>query len=137
VVVADGRVWTADALAHGAQVAVSPRPMDREALLAWLRARWVDPGGPPTRVQWDGDGCVMGRDPAVPTEQATGYRVYGPELDVLLSVWADRLLDPHGVRVIYREDPAALQARMPLAVYTDMQHYVELDRLGIVVVEQP
>jgi hypothetical protein len=77
----------------------------------------------------------MMRDPTVPVEKARGHRLYGPEVDVVLGVWADRLLAADGVHLVYREDPAALDARMPLAVYTDMFHFVELDRLGIVLVE--
>ena len=77
----------------------------------------------------------MMRDPAVPVESSAGYRLYGPELDVLLGVWADRMLVSEGVHLVYREDPTALDSRMPLSIYTDMTHYVELSRLGVVLVE--
>lgn len=77
----------------------------------------------------------MMRDPAVPAEDASDHRLYGPELDVLLSVWADRLLASDDIHLTYREDVAALDAAMPLSVYTDMFHDVHLARLGVVLVE--
>ena len=86
-------------------------------------------------MNWNAGECVMMRDPALPVEAASGYRVYGPELDVLLGVWADRMLVADGVHLVYREDPTALDSRMPVSVYTDMMHYVTLSRLGVVVVE--
>ena len=57
------------------------------------------------------------------------------EVDVLLSVWADRLLASDGVRVVYREDTAALDALMPASLYTSMFWYVQWRRLGVVLVE--
>jgi hypothetical protein len=56
---------------------------------------------------------------------------------VLLDVWAARLVGPGPLRLVYREDVAALDALMPLSVYTDMYHYAELRRLGVVLVELP
>jgi len=136
IVIADGRAWTAPAVPPGATAGfLLDRPLDRAALVRWLRERWIDPAGPPVGWSWTAEDCVMMRDPAIPVEEAAGYRLYGPELDVLLSVWADRMLAADGARLVYREDPGALEARMPLSVYTDMRHYVELNRLGIVVVE--
>lgn len=140
VVIAHGRAWTAPAVPPSATAGfVLDRPLDRAALLGWLRQRWTDPAGPPLENRWDADDCVMMRDPAVPVDHSAGWRLYGPEVDVLLSVWADRLLTAgpgsDAVRIVYREDPAALDARMPLAVYTDMRHYVQLSRLGVVAVD--
>jgi hypothetical protein len=137
VVLANGRAWTAPAIPAGASAGfLLDQPLDRAGVVAWLRQRWTDPAGPPLQHRWDVDDCVMMRDPAIPVDRATGYRLYGPEVDVLLDVWAERLLaDGPGVRIVYREDPAALDARMPLAVYTDMMHFVQLSRLGVVAVE--
>ncbi|MEZ4240464.1 MAG: hypothetical protein R3F59_30785 [Myxococcota bacterium] len=135
VVIADGRAWTAPAIPPGATAGfLLDQPLDRDAVLRWLRARWTDPGGPPGDDWMQGD-CVMMRDPAVPTEVAADHRLYAAELDVLLGVWADRLLAADGARVVYREDEAALQARVPLAVYTDMRSHVALSRLGVAVIE--
>jgi hypothetical protein len=136
IVLVDGRAWTAPALPPGRTAEVTPdRPLDRDALVAWLRARWTDRAGPPTSEGWDLHDCVMMRDPAIPVERTTGHRLYEAELDVLFDVWADRLLAGDAPRVLYREDPDAIDARMPLAVYTDMYHDVSLHRLGITAVE--
>ncbi len=62
-------------------------------------------------------------------------RLYAEELAVLMGVWESRLLTEQGTRILYREDAAALDALVPLSVYTDMYHYVSLSRLGLVVVE--
>lgn len=83
----------------------------------------------------DHNDCVMMQDPAVPVESASDHRLYGPELDVLLSVWRQRLLSGPSPRLIYREDTAAVDAAMPLSVYTDMRHYADLQRLSVVLVE--
>jgi hypothetical protein len=136
LIVADGKAWTAPTVPAGATAGfLLDQPLDREAVLDRLRARWTDPAGPPVDYRWREQDCVMMRDPAVPVENARGHRLYPPELDVVLGVWADRLLAADGVHLVYREDPAALDARMPLALYTDMFHFVELDRLGLVLVE--
>lgn len=135
IVIADGRAWTAPQVPAGATAGfLLDQPLDRAGIVAWLGQRWVDPAGPPTE-RWTADDCVMMRDPAIPVDTATGHRLYAPELDVLLSVWADRMLATDGARLVYREDPAALDARMPLAVYTDMYHWVQTSRLGVVMVE--
>ncbi|MFT5682516.1 MAG: hypothetical protein ACI8RZ_003434 [Myxococcota bacterium] len=82
-----------------------------------------------------GEECVMMRDPAVPARQTTGHQLYTEELAVLMGVWEDRLFTAEGTRILYREDAAALDALVPLSVYTDMYHHVVLSRLGLVVVE--
>jgi hypothetical protein len=76
------------------------------------------------------------RDPMRPVERAADHRLYAGEVELLWSVWAERLLRADGDRVVYREDPAALDAMMPVSLYTDMYHFVEWSRLGLVVVEQ-
>ena len=136
VVIAGGRVGTLPALPHGASATlVLDRPLDREALRAELRKSWLSDSGPPVDYRWMDKECVMMRDPAIPVEASAGHDLYGPELDVLFGAWADRLFSGDTPRVIYREDTDAIDARMPLSVYTDMYHFVELHRLGIVVVE--
>ena len=77
----------------------------------------------------------MLRDPAVPVEAAEGHRLYAAEVDVLLSVWAERLLEAEGTHIVYREDVEALDALMPASLYTDMYHFIDWRRLGIVLVE--
>ncbi len=37
--------------------------------------------------------------------------------------------------VLYREDPAALDAAAPLSIYTDMHHFVRMSRTGLVLWE--
>jgi hypothetical protein len=77
----------------------------------------------------------MMRNPAVPVEAAEGHRLYEEEVAVLLDVWSERLLESSGVHLVYREDTAALDAVMPVSLYTDMVHFFEWRRLGVVLVE--
>ncbi len=100
---------------------------------ALLTSRLVDPTGPPTAVDWTQD-CVMMRDPAVPAA-TLGHHLYPDEMSALLDVWKARLFDAPGTTIVYREDTRALDAAMPLAVYTDMYHHVDLRRTGLVVWE--
>ena len=106
-----------------------------EAIEGWLRGRWTGQAAPPEEVRWDRDDCVMMRDPGVPVEVAGDHRLYSGEVDVLMDVWSPRLLQRDGVHLVYREDTAALDALMPVGVYTDMYHYVQWSRLGVVLVE--
>ena len=87
---------------------------------------------PPTEYNWDMDTCVMGRDPALPFESALDHRLYAAEVEVLLDAWSPAFFEQEGSRIIYREDIAYLDAMMPLSIYTDMRHFVELSRLGLV-----
>lgn len=75
--------------------------------------------------------CVMGRDPAIPVESAGGYSLFADEADTLLGVWASAFFDQRGTTILYREDPGYLDRMMPLALFTDMFHYVELHRAGL------
>ncbi len=81
------------------------------------------------------DGCVMQRDPAVPVETATGHSVFGEEGDVILDTWGARFFNALGTNVVYREDTAHLDEVMPLSLYTDMFHFIVLNRLGLALVE--
>ena len=102
-----------------------------------LREHLIDPGQPaaPTEHRWDTQGCVMGRDPAVPATTASGHRLYAAEVDALLAVWGPRFFGQEGTVILYREDTAALEQLVPLAIYTDMHHTVELRRLSLVLWE--
>ncbi|HHO51422.1 MAG TPA: hypothetical protein ENK18_11225 [Deltaproteobacteria bacterium] len=138
IVASGGRVATLPAVPAGATATIHlDTPLDRDALLDWLRHRWIDPDqpGPPTDHHTALDPCEMMRDPAVPLERSDTHRLYEAELEVLLSVWADRLLEASDTHLVYREDTAALDAAMPLSLYTDMYHFMQLSRLGVVLVE--
>ena len=103
-----------------------------------LRTALVDPAesAPPTGHSWGGPaGCVMQRNPAVPVDRATDHRLYAAEIDVVLDAWGARFFDAQGTTIVYREDVAQLDAAMPLSLYTDMQHHVQLRRLGLALVE--
>jgi hypothetical protein len=82
----------------------------------------------------DGD-CVMMRQPAEPFVTTDDHRLYPEELAVLLSVWEDRFFTGDGSRILYREDTAALDALVPLSLYTDMYHTIQTSRLGLVLIE--
>jgi len=138
LVVADGQAWRAPSIPAGATAGfLLEEPLEADVQRAWLRDRWTDHAvpAPPKEVAWEQDDCVMGQDPALPVEAASGHRLYAAEIDVVLDVWAERLLASEGVHLVYREDPEALDALMPISVYTDMFHHVDLRRLGVVLVE--
>lgn len=100
-----------------------------------LRARWVDAASPapPPRSSWNP--CVMMRDPAIPTERSGGHRLYAHEVDAILDLWAPRLFGASGTTIVYRESTDTLDREMPLSVYTDMYHHVELRRLGLALID--
>jgi hypothetical protein len=77
---------------------------------------------------------VQNRDPATPAQRPSGHQLYASEVDTMFQVWGPRLLaaTPH---LMYREDPAALDAVMPVSLYTDMAHWFDWRRLGLVLVE--
>jgi hypothetical protein len=132
--VRDGRRGHAGSLAPGARVAVTlDAPIDAtwgaEVRSGWVTAQPVLADGP-----WHGDDCVMQRDPAVPVTHTAGYALYPSEVDAMLGVWGPRLFGPRD-HLLYREDPAALDAVMPVSLYTDMRHWLEWRRLGVVLVE--
>ena len=138
VLVAGGRAITVPAIPPGATAGfLLADPLDPRALRSWLRARWVDPRAPapPSGWAWDHDDCVMMRDPAIPTDRSGGHRLYAAEVDLVLDLWLDRLTSDGPARLLYREDIRALDAAMPLAAFTDMRHYIELKRLGLVLVD--
>lgn len=133
---ANGHVLEARAIPAGATAGFVLEEHPDADVASLLRARWVDTAAPapPAAPQWDRADCVMMRDPAVPVEVASGHRLYEAEVDVLLDTWGERLGAPRPT-LIYRESDAALAEAMPISVYTDMFHYIELRRLGVVVVE--
>ncbi|TNF33352.1 MAG: hypothetical protein EP329_08395 [Deltaproteobacteria bacterium] len=134
-------VFTAATVPPGGEVSFTLDALavrDRGAATAdVLRARLVDPqaAAPPERYDWDHDSCVMGRDPAVPVEEAADHHLYRGEVDLLLGVWGRRFFEQPGTTVVYREDTAYLDAVMPLSVYTDMFNFVVLHRAGLAVWE--
>jgi hypothetical protein len=134
-VVRDGRAHGVPRLAPGEEAAPS---VSRAVDAAWrseVRAGWVDPAGRalvPRRAS--GEGCVTGRDPAVPVSRAEGHALYAPEVDAMLTVWGERLFGAAD-HLLYREDVAALDAVMPVSLYTDMTHWLTWRRLGVVLVE--
>jgi hypothetical protein len=91
---------------------------------------------PPLSSPELGRDCEMGRIPAIPVEVATDHRVYAEELAVLLDLWAPRFFDSAGTTIVYREDTRYIDAMMPISVFTDMHHHIQLSRLGLAVWEQ-
>lgn len=108
---------------------------DRDAIRQRMRSLLVDPHepSPPQSYNWGSAGCVMSRDPSVPTERAEGHRLFGHEVDAIMGIWSQTFFDRPGTSVVYREDDAYLEAMMPLAIYTDMYNFVKLRRLGLAV----
>ena len=110
-----------DHATSGAKLAEATRELLRKGLVE---------GAPPK-----GPGCVEGRDPALPTEQATDHRLKPEEVQVLVDHWGARFFDASGTTLLYREDEAYLSSAVPLSVYTDMFHYVRLSRVSLGLVE--
>lgn len=102
-----------------------------------LRDRLVDAAAPspPPGTSWNP--CVMMRDPAIPTEASDGHRLYAHEVDAILDLWGPRLFEARGTTIVYRESTDTLDREMPLSVYTDMYHHVQLRRLGLALIEGP
>jgi len=93
----------------------------------------LDPNepSPPAEYRWSSERCVMMRDPAQPFERSAGSGLYQGEVDLIVAAWGARFFDQPGTTVVYREDVAALDEAMPLAIYTDMFNFVVLHRAGL------
>jgi hypothetical protein len=76
--------------------------------------------------------CASPRDPAIPTEASTSHTLHPPEALALLSAWGPHLFSQPFITTVYRESPARIDAVMPLSLYTDMYHEVQLHRVGLV-----
>ncbi len=109
--------------------------MDDLGGLAKVRLADAELSSAPTQQRWDMDDCVMGRDPAVPVREASGHRLFEAEVDAILDVWEDRFFRQEGTVILYREDAASLDRLVPLSIYTDMYHHVELRRLSLILWE--
>ena len=80
----------------------------------------------------------MMRDPAVPVERSADHRLFAAEVDVLLDTWEPWLFrtdGPGNAHLLYREDVGAIDATVPIKLYTDMYHWVDLHRLSVVLVD--
>ncbi len=111
-----------------------PGPDDPRAL---LKDALVDHAQPvlATDYSWAREDCVMGRDPAVPVTQASDHRLFEPEVDAILEIWGERFFAADDTVILYREDTESLAELMPLSLYTDMFHFLDLRRLGLVLWE--
>lgn len=77
--------------------------------------------------------CIMMRDPAVPVESSTGFALFPREADLFLSEWHSAMFDGQGTTIVYREDERYLEQVMPLSIFTDMYHFVELHRASFAI----
>ena len=133
------RVDQHSVLSSDSHAALDLEPMDDAAatLRTWLAAALAADEGVEALDEWsmDMDDCVMMRDPAVPVRSSEGHGLYPQEIDALLNLWQVRFFEQQGTVLLYREDPAALDAAAPLSVYTDMNHFVRMSRAGLVLWE--
>ncbi len=127
------------------------RPLRRRAgshgqLRTELRNRLIDPqertvprGVDPNRPcrlspeDMERPSPVAHRDAAAPQEGTEGHRLFEHEVDLLLDLWAPFFFPTQGTTLVYREDTQSLDSAMPLALFTDVNHYFRLRRLGLVV----
>jgi hypothetical protein len=75
---------------------------------------------------------VMMRDPADSQPATTMHTLYRKEAEGLAKIWHKDFFEQEGLTIIYRESPAYLDMAMPLNIYTDMYHYIQLNRCGLV-----
>lgn len=99
-----------------------------EATSSRLRAALVR--GQPKRDER----AVTMRNPAEPQGPTTDSWLHPKEADGFVRIWRKDFFEGEGVRLVYREDPSALDAAMPLKLFTDMHHYIRLSRVGFVLV---
>lgn len=116
------------------------RASGRPSAEARLRTALVDSAQPrvPTRYSWGSGGCVMMRDPAIPTERSGGHRLYTAEVDALLHAWGAQFFGrgrSSHTAILYREDNAYLDATMPISVYTNMRYFVDLRRASLALIQ--
>jgi hypothetical protein len=134
------RVFYAPSIPAGASAgfAWDGAPLTPQALKAETRDRLLtvltDSKQPqvPEGYDWSAGECVMSRDPALPTEAASGHRLFRPEAEAILTIWGERFFDQPGAVILYREDIGYLDAASPLSIYTDMAHFIDLRRAGLV-----
>lgn len=75
---------------------------------------------------------VMMRDPADSQPATTMHTLYQKEAQGLAKIWSKDFFEQEGLTIIYRESPAYLDLAMPLNLYTDMYHFIQLNRCGLV-----
>lgn len=70
------------------------------------------------------------RDPADPQPPTKTHQLFPREAEVVLDIWEDDFFASDGLTIIYRESPAYLDRAMPLNIFTDKFHYIDLSRCG-------
>jgi len=70
------------------------------------------------------------RDPADPQPATVTHALFPREAEVVLEIWQADFFDAPGLTILYRESPAYLDRAMPLHIFSDMYHYVDLSRCG-------
>lgn len=72
------------------------------------------------------------RNPALyqpPTEE---HRLFPREVAAILAIWDKEFFGNDGLTILYRESTQYLDEAVPLRIYTDMHHCVNLSRCGLV-----
>ncbi len=75
------------------------------------------------------------RKPCEPQPPTRNSWLFPKEAEALLAIWDRDFFQGEGTRLVYRENVAALDEAMPLALYTDMYHFIQLNRAGLVLVK--
>ncbi len=112
-----------DALSVGDQAKADQEVVQRE-MLALVQSLTDGDSLVPQRVTM--------RDPADPQPASTMHTLYQKEAEGLAKIWSRDFFEQEGLTIIYRESPAYLDLAMPLNIYTDMYHFIQLNRCGLV-----
>lgn len=72
------------------------------------------------------------RAPAFPQRATMSHTLFTKEAVGLEKIWRNAFFQSEGITIIYRESPRALDDAMPLHIYTDIFHFITLNRCGLV-----
>lgn len=87
------------------------------------------------RMDYPDPGAVYAenRNPAQSQPPTQEHRLFPMEVAALQKIWNKDFFGHEGLTILYRESPAYLDEAVPLRIYTDMHHYVNLSRCSLVV----
>lgn len=73
------------------------------------------------------------RNPALYQPATVEHRLFSQEVAAIQAIWDQEFFSQDGLTVLYREAPQYLDEAVPLKIYTDHEHYINLSRCSLVV----